>query len=75
MSLRRVCRASGFRPGMRHLTKSRSFSVNHGRQEKANHKVLTVSSMNPFVKQIEYAVRGAIVQRASEIEKEMAQVS
>ena len=74
MSLRRVCKASGIRPGIVYLTSCRSFSVNNGRQEKAKEKVLTGESMNPFVKQIEYAVRGAIVQRAGEIEKEMAQV-
>lgn len=75
MSLGRVCRASGFRPGVAYLITSRPFSVNHGRQDKAKEKVLTGESMNPFVKQIEYAVRGAIVQRAGQIEKEMAQVS
>lgn len=31
--------------------------------------------MNPFIKQIEYAVRGAIVVRASELEKELEQVN
>ncbi|XP_001622550.2 alanine aminotransferase 2 isoform X2 [Nematostella vectensis] len=36
-------------------------------------KVLTGGSMNPYVKQIEYAVRGAIVIRASELEKELQQ--
>jgi len=30
--------------------------------------------MNPFIKQIEYAVRGAIVIRASELEKELEKV-
>ena len=30
--------------------------------------------MNPFVKQIEYAVRGAIVERASALEKELLKV-
>lgn len=30
--------------------------------------------MNPYVKQIEYAVRGAIVQRAGILEKELAKV-
>ncbi|XP_020901579.1 alanine aminotransferase 2 isoform X2 [Exaiptasia diaphana] len=34
-------------------------------------KVLTGGTMNPFIKQIEYAVRGAIVIRASELEKEL----
>ncbi|KAL9976107.1 hypothetical protein ACROYT_G013357 [Oculina patagonica] len=34
-------------------------------------KVLTGETMNPFVKQIEYAVRGAIVERAGVLEKEL----
>uniref|UniRef100_A0A0B7AXA4 alanine transaminase n=1 Tax=Arion vulgaris TaxID=1028688 RepID=A0A0B7AXA4_9EUPU len=34
-------------------------------------KVLTIDSMNPHVKAIEYAVRGPIVARAGEIEKEL----
>lgn len=37
-------------------------------------KVLTGETMNPYVKQIEYAVRGAIVQRAGILEKELAKV-
>ncbi|XP_067651693.1 alanine aminotransferase 2-like [Haliotis asinina] len=35
-------------------------------------KVLTVANMNPFVKTMEYAVRGPIVIRAGEIEQELA---
>ncbi|XP_051909968.1 alanine aminotransferase 2-like [Hippocampus zosterae] len=34
-------------------------------------KVLTLDTMNPNIKQVEYAVRGAIVQRAVKIEKEL----
>ncbi|KAI4898247.1 hypothetical protein NFI96_030538 [Prochilodus magdalenae] len=34
-------------------------------------KVLTVDTMNPNVKRVEYAVRGPIVQRAVQIEKEL----
>ncbi|KAM3593472.1 uncharacterized protein V6R79_013645 [Siganus canaliculatus] len=34
-------------------------------------KVLTVDNMNPNVKRVEYAVRGPIVQRAVQIEKEL----
>ncbi|KAL4648455.1 alanine aminotransferase 2-like isoform X1 [Arapaima gigas] len=34
-------------------------------------KVLTMETMNPHVKKVEYAVRGPIVQRAVEIEKEL----
>ncbi|XP_078690390.1 alanine aminotransferase 2-like isoform X3 [Branchiostoma floridae x Branchiostoma belcheri] len=34
-------------------------------------KVLTIDSMNPLVKKVEYAVRGPIVARATELEKEL----
>ena len=37
-------------------------------------KVLTVDTMNPNVKRVEYAVRGPIVQRAVQIEKELKEV-
>lgn len=37
-------------------------------------KVLTLDSMNPNVKRVEYAVRGPIVQRAMQIEKELREV-
>lgn len=37
-------------------------------------KVLTIHTMNPAVKKVEYAVRGPIVQRAVELERELSQV-
>lgn len=37
-------------------------------------KVLTLDNMNPNVKRVEYAVRGPIVQRAMQIEKELREV-
>ncbi len=37
-------------------------------------KVLTVDTMNANVKKVEYAVRGPIVQRALQIEKELKEV-
>lgn len=37
-------------------------------------KVLTLDTMNPNIRKVEYAVRGPIVQRAAQIEKELAQV-
>ncbi|XP_077470494.1 alanine aminotransferase 2-like isoform X1 [Stigmatopora argus] len=36
-------------------------------------KVLTIDTMNPAVKMVEYAVRGPIVQRAVELEKELSE--
>ncbi|CAB1317279.1 unnamed protein product [Coregonus sp. 'balchen'] len=37
----------------------------------SRNKVLTIDTMNPTVKKVEYAVRGPIVQRAVQIEKEL----
>lgn len=37
-------------------------------------KVLTLDSMNPCVRKVEYAVRGPIVLRALELEQELRQV-
>lgn len=38
-------------------------------------KVLSLESMNPCVKKVEYAVRGPIVTRAVQLEKELKEVS
>ena len=40
----------------------------------AHEPTLTLDNMNPAVKRMEYAVRGALVIRATEIEKEIAKV-
>ena len=47
-----------------------SGSVFHGRTVSSK-KVLTLNSMNPRVKKMEYAVRGPIVQRAVQIQDEL----
>ena len=44
------------------------------RGEKLGGRVLTLDTLNPHVKAMEYAVRGPIVTRAAEIEKELEQV-
>lgn len=44
-----------------------------GNKNQARNKVLSIDSMNPHVKKIEYAVRGPIVIRAGELEKELKQ--
>ncbi|GFO41109.1 alanine aminotransferase 2 [Plakobranchus ocellatus] len=44
-----------------------------GKKIQTRSKVLTIDSMNPHVKKIEYAVRGPIVIRAGELEKELKQ--
>lgn len=38
-------------------------------------RVLTLESMNPHVRKVEYAVRGPIVARANQLQKELKQVS
>ncbi|ETE56421.1 Alanine aminotransferase 2, partial [Ophiophagus hannah] len=45
-------------------------------KEKApREKILTLESMNPQVKAVEYALRGPIVLKAGEIEKELRKVA
>jgi len=51
-----------------HVTPTKSSSVAGGR-------VLTMDTLNPNVRAMEYAVRGPIVTRAAEIEKELQTVS
>ena len=46
-----------------------------GSQPPKRSKVITLDTMNPLVKKMEYAVRGPIVARASAIEKELESVS
>ena len=40
---------------------------------KGNPKCLTMDNLNPAVKNVQYAVRGRVVIRANELEKEMKQ--
>lgn len=40
----------------------------------SSNKILTIETLNPNIKAMEYAVRGPIVARAGEIEKELEQV-
>jgi len=51
-----------------HATNTRSLTTASGR-------VLTMDTLNPNVRAMEYAVRGPIVVRAAEIEKELEKVS
>ena len=44
-------------------------------QPNRGNKVLTMETLNPNIKLMEYAVRGPIVARAAEIEKELEKVS
>lgn len=52
-----------------HMNGTCRFHASNKRQ-----KVLSVDNMNPFVKNMEYAVRGPIVIRAGEIEEELKKV-
>lgn len=40
--------------------------------EKMAEKILTIDNMNPVVKMLEYAVRGPLAVRASQIQKELS---
>ncbi len=51
-----------------------SNAVNDAVPHRTN-KVLTMDTLNPHIKVMEYAVRGPIVARAAQIEKELKQVS
>ncbi|CAF4775276.1 unnamed protein product [Rotaria sp. Silwood1] len=41
------------------------------KREQKRHSSLTIKTLNPLVKEVEYAVRGPIVIRAGEIEKQL----
>nr|XP_019829130.1 PREDICTED: alanine aminotransferase 1 isoform X2 [Bos indicus] len=59
-----------------HLSRVMALRAGEHSQEAANglkEKVLTLDSMNPYVRRVEYAVRGPIVQRALELEQELRQ--
>lgn len=51
--------------------KSRNFSIS---QKMSGQKVLNLDNMNPNVRIMEYAVRGPLLIRATEIENELKQV-
>ncbi|XP_038616539.1 alanine aminotransferase 1 isoform X1 [Tachyglossus aculeatus] len=56
-------------PLLSHRAKAAGRMAENGLRE----KILTLESMNPCVKRVEYAVRGPIVVRALELEKELQQ--
>ncbi|XP_013419828.1 alanine aminotransferase 1 [Lingula anatina] len=68
-----VCMSSAFRRGLRQTLRTQENILMMNGPAQKRSKVLTVDSMNPHVKRMEYAVRGPIVIRAGEIEKEMEQ--
>ena len=53
----------------------RFLSTSTLRMASSGHKVLTLDTINPNVLTMEYAVRGPLVIRAVELEKELANVS
>ena len=61
--------SSGFRP---FLGAKMMAGGSNGVQPRRS-KVLTMDTMNPHIKVMEYAVRGPIVARATELEKELEQ--
>lgn len=57
---------------LRLSVKSKNFST--GQNMSSNQKVLTLDNMNPNVRIMEYAVRGPLLIRATEIENELKKV-
>ncbi|XP_014248318.1 alanine aminotransferase 1 [Cimex lectularius] len=51
----------------------RLFNLDHHGRNMSSAKTLTLDNLNPCIKVMEYAVRGPLVIRASEIEKELKQ--
>jgi hypothetical protein len=43
-------------------------------KEETSEKFLTLENLSPAVKNVQYAIRGVIAQRANELEKELKQV-
>lgn len=68
----RTCCRSSLWLGQKSLDRNRFVPA----MSKANfsNKPLTIETLNPHVKEVEYAVRGPIVIRAVELEKELAKV-
>lgn len=57
------------------LCARRSCALGASLSSSAGDRVITIDNMNPQVKKMEYAVRGPLVIRATEIEKELQAVS
>lgn len=77
-ALRFGCTRGGRRRLLRLVTNimesnTSSDSVCNGHSQAKSTKVLSIDTLNPHIKVMEYAVRGPIVIRAAEIEKELTQ--
>ncbi|XP_068094266.1 alanine aminotransferase 1 isoform X2 [Hyperolius riggenbachi] len=59
--------------GTRLAEKDRSLADKMTEKNGVHSRILTLDSMNPAIKKVEYAVRGPIVTRAVELEKELNQ--
>lgn len=74
-----LCRRNGLYFNIRPSVKNRISKPSKFNQRNLTHSVmncrpLNFDTLNPKVKKVQYAVRGAIVIRATEIEKELSQV-
>lgn len=61
-----------FSPFLRFSVESRNFST--GQKMSSTQKVLNIDNMNPNIRIMEYAVRGPLLTRATEIENELKKV-
>ena len=81
LSLRKPCRFESIRQksqgsdyGLKRFSTAEA-TVATRENGRIRERTLTMESLNPHVKAVEYAVRGPIVIKAGEIEKDLQQVS
>ena len=70
----RACYRSSVWLGQKLFDCSRIVPAINMTTSKFSNKPLNIDNMNPLVKEVEYAVRGPIVIRAVELEKELEKV-
>uniref|UniRef100_A0A1B0D0A7 Uncharacterized protein n=1 Tax=Phlebotomus papatasi TaxID=29031 RepID=A0A1B0D0A7_PHLPP len=75
-----ICRPGGIRPycvafsqppDVKGTVSSVQVTINRTMASASSEKILTIENLNPCIKVMEYAVRGPLVIRATEIEKEL----
>lgn len=78
-----ICRPGGIRPycvafsqppDVKGTVSSVQVTINRTMATASSEKILTIENLNPCIKVMEYAVRGPLVIRATEIEKELEKV-
>jgi hypothetical protein len=70
----RTCYRSSLWLSQKSLDCSKILPAINMKKAKFSNKPLTIGTLNPLVKEVEYAVRGPIVIRAVKLEKELEKV-